>query len=105
MNQTPEAAAVPSAGFLGALFDFTFSEFITTRIVKFIYILAIFVAALGCLGWVLGAFSHSFIAGLGALIVAPLGFLLYICVARVWLEIVIVIFRIAESLRTIEMKR
>jgi len=84
-------------GFLGALFDFSFSSFVTTRIVKLLFLLAVLTAAFGALGIVVQGFGQGFFAGLlSLLILAPLAFLLVTLWARVSLELVLVIFRIAE---------
>ena len=96
--------------FLGSLFDFSFSKFITTKIIKVLYVLAIIASGLGvcifALTTIFGGFKTSFLAGVISLIVvavvAPLGFLIYVCLARVWLELLIVIFRIAEHSKNIE---
>lgn len=97
-TQLPEQAK----GFLGALFDFSFSEFITTKIIKVLYALAIVISGLVSIGWILKGFSLSFSAGLLALILIPLIFLLYVIAVRIWLELVIVIFRIAEHVKNID---
>lgn len=86
-------------GFLRALFDFSFSQFVTTRLVRLLYAIGVLFAAVTALGTVIGGFTESAGTGLIALIVAPLIFLLVVIVARVWLELVIVVFRIAEHLR------
>jgi hypothetical protein len=83
-------------GFVKALFDFSFSEFVTTKIIKILYGILMFFAGLLVLGIIVGGFYQSVLRGILALIVSPLLFLLYIIIARVWLELVIVIFRIAE---------
>ena len=83
-------------GFVKTLFDFSFSEFVTTKIIKILYGILMVLAALGVLGFVVGSFYVSAVRGIICLILAPLIFLLYIIAARVWLEIIIVIFRIAE---------
>ena len=44
----------------------------------------------------LGAFKQGAMAGIGGLVLIPLGFLLYAMYLRVVLEVLIVIFRIAE---------
>ncbi len=98
----PQAAPpITGAGFFQALFDLSFSEFITTRIIKVLYVLAVIGIGLFSLVLFLG-FARSGVAGLiGGLIVAPLVFLLYVIFARVWLELVMVIFRIADYTRQI----
>jgi len=97
---TPEE----SKGFLGALFDLSFSSFITTKIIKLLYLLAIVFSGLAAFSLIIKGFSNSLLLGLGALIISPLIFLLYICAVRIWMELVIVAFRIAEYVRSIDNK-
>ena len=85
-------------GFFGSLFDLSFKSLITTKIIKVIYVLWMIVIGLGALGLIVSGFSHSAATGLLVLIVvAPLLALVYLILARVWLEIVIVLFRIMEN--------
>lgn len=84
-------------GFLGSLFDFSFSSFVTSKVIKLLYALAILLAGLTALALVVAGFSDSVLAGIGALVISPLVFLLYVIGARIWLEIVIVVFRISEN--------
>ncbi len=85
-------------GFFASLFDVSFSSFITTRIIKVLYILAIVVFALVALSYVIAAFAADVLLGLVVLIVfAPLGFLLWVIYSRVLLEVVMVLFRIMET--------
>ena len=104
--QPAQAYAMPvsadeAKGFIGALFDLSFTNFITTKIIKFMYIVAIVVCALYALAMVGAAFSSNSMLGLGALIVSPLLFLLFVVLARIYMELVIVIFRGAEHLAEI----
>ena len=84
-------------GFLGSLFDLSFTEFITTRLVQFIYILAIILAVIVTLMSVIAGFGEGFGRGLLGLIISPVVFLLIVLYARITLELVIVVFRIAEN--------
>lgn len=85
-------------GFFQSLFDLSFSSFITTKIIKVLYVIAIILTAIAALGYIIWAFTESVGFGLVMLIVvAPLVSLLYIIYARVFLEILIVIFRIMET--------
>lgn len=89
-------------GFFDSLFDLSFGSFITTRIVKLIYVVIITSAALGALFTLAGGLaSRSPSAILFALIAAPVLFLLYVTLGRIWLEVVIVLFRIAENTETL----
>jgi len=83
--------------FLSALFDFSFSEFVTTKIIKILYGILIVLAGVAALVAIISGFTNSVGQGILMLILSPLVFLLYVILARVWLELVIVIFRIAEN--------
>ena len=86
-------------GFFRALFDFSFSEFVTTRLIRLLYALGVIVAVVISVITIIAGFNESPGAGVFALFFAPIVFLLVVIVARIYLEIVIVIFRIAEYLR------
>jgi hypothetical protein len=81
-------------GFFGKLFDFSFKEFITPGIIKVIFWIAIIISGLGALAYIVGGFSEGFGMGIIALILAPLLGLLWVIIARVYLEIIMVFFRI-----------
>ena len=84
-------------GFFGALFDVSFTSFVTTRIIKVLYIITLVVIGLFALGFVVAAFANSVAGGLFALIIgAPLVALLYVIYTRVILEVLMAIFRIME---------
>ena len=86
--------------FFKALFDFTFTEFVTIKIIKFLYILTIFVSALTWLGVLIYSFSlRSAGAVIGAIIFCPIGFFLQVVFARVGYEILFVVFGIADHTR------
>ena len=83
-------------GFFGQLVDFSFTEFVTTKIIKVLFGLSIFFSFVVAIIVIVSAFYDSTAAGAVALVLSPLWILLCIVVARVLLEIVIVVFRIAE---------
>ena len=94
---------MPQKGFFGSLFDFSFSSFVTTKIVKFLYVLATVI--------LLGS-SRSPSSSSRSRRAPPSGcscssssprsaFLFYVIYTRVLLELFIAIFRIMETqLRT-----
>ena len=89
---------MPQKGFFGALFDLTFSSFVTTKIIKVLYVLAIVIAGIIALAYTIAAFAADPVLGLLTLVIlAPIGFLLYVIYTRVFLELIIVIFRILET--------
>ena len=84
--------------FFSSMFDFTFTAFITTRVIKLIFGLAIFFSGLLALMLVVSAFQTHASFGVLVLLISPLLFLFYVAAARVALELVIVIFRIHEDI-------
>ena len=102
---SPAASPVSSqevSGFLSSLFDFSFTSFITTKLIKLIYMLGMLVSAGLALFVAAAGFSMGTVVGLLTLIVvAPLMFLLSVIYFRVLLELVIVVFRMAEHMAEI----
>lgn len=97
--------AIETKGFFASLFDFSFSEFITSKIIKFLYILSIIVIVLLALAVIIICFKKSKGTGIAALVFSPLIFLLFVILDRIWLEMMIVIFRIAEHVRDIAQQK
>ena len=83
--------------FFDTLFDFSFTEFITTKIVKVLYGIGILIAGVAAIAFIISAFEAAAIWGILALLVSPIVFLIYTILFRVWLEVVIVLFRISEN--------
>ena len=93
-------------GFFASLFDISFSSLITTRIIKLIYVIILVVLGLVGLVAIIAGFAEGAGNGIAAIIIVPIAFLLYTIFARVYLEIVIVLFRIMESnLELVELTR
>lgn len=84
-------------GALAPLLDVRFTRFITVKIVQVLYVVGVAVIGLYTLGGVVMSFSAGFGTGVLGLILAPVVFLLSVLVLRVYLEVVAVLFRIAEN--------
>ena len=80
-----------------AIFDFSFTEFISIELIRVLYVFAFIVAGLTMAGTILAGFSNSFWWGLGSIIMAPIVFFTIVFFARISLETMIVLFRIAEN--------
>lgn len=104
---TTAAQAMPisadeAKGFLSALFDLSFTSFVTTKLIKVLFVLLIVICALMALGIAASGFNQGTGTGVLALvIIAPIVFFLGVIYSRVLLEIIIVIFRMAEHLAEI----
>ena len=84
------------SGFVGALLDFSFTEFVTTKVLRILYGAAIGVWAVGGLVILIDALNGPRLLALGALVLVPLAFLAAVTVTRIWCELVIVAFRLAD---------
>jgi ABC-type maltose transport system permease subunit len=93
--------------FITPLFDFSFSQFITNKVARILYALALMslmlVSVIGYGRFVLDA--DGFFGTTGALIIglplAALFFLVTTAIVRVSYEMIIVLFRIAENVQNI----
>jgi hypothetical protein len=86
--------------FFSKLFDFSFKEFITLQIVKYLYILGIIFAVITALGMISGGFmamKYDFGRGIFGILMSPLVFILLTLFSRLVLEALVATFRIAEN--------
>jgi hypothetical protein len=89
-------------GFVAALFDFRFDSFVTPKIVKVVYVLIMIMLSLSTVAFLLFAFDVSLKFGIISLvIIAPLYFFAWLALWRIFLEIFVVIFRIADDIRAL----
>ncbi|MCP4872150.1 MAG: DUF4282 domain-containing protein [Proteobacteria bacterium] len=90
-------------GFIGSLFDFSFSNFVTPTLIKIIYGLALLMVGLAVLGigitGLLAVFGGEAIGGILMIIIGcPLYLVFGTIGARVYCELLILFFRILETL-------
>jgi hypothetical protein len=86
-------------GFLGALFDLSFTTFVTPMIIKVVYLIGLIVIGLGTLFFALsGFFGDSPGLGIVTIVVAPLVGLLYLCLYRMMCEFYLAITRMSEDI-------
>ncbi|MGC8874511.1 MAG: DUF4282 domain-containing protein [Chloroflexia bacterium] len=100
----PPAQAIPQ-GFFARLFDFSFRGFITPTIVSILYGILIVLAGLATLFVIISAFQARAWVGILALILSPFYFFLLVIAARLYLEIVVVLFRIAQDVGEIARRK
>ena len=91
------SVASDSTGFLPALFDFTFTHFVTPKLVRFVYLLATIALAVGWLVFLFSAFAQSVGFGLVVLILGPVLVVIYLAVIRMTLEFYLSIVRMSED--------
>lgn len=97
-------------GFLKGLFDFRFQNFISTSMIPVLYVIVMALIVIVSLGYFFVVGGGGIISGIrfksGALILTglvtmllvPILAFIYIALVRIWFEVVIVFFRMKESL-------
>jgi uncharacterized membrane protein len=94
-------------GFFASLFDLSFDALVTTKLIRFAYIVSIIGIGLAALAFGMAAFGRGFLSGVaGLVILTPLLFLVGVVFARINCELVLVLFRIqAHTAETAERLR
>ncbi|MBA2738756.1 MAG: DUF4282 domain-containing protein [Nocardioidaceae bacterium] len=86
-------------GFFAALFDFSFTHFVTPKIVKVVYILATVAMVVFYLILVVaGLFSDSPLVGVLVLLLGWIPFLIYLALIRMTLEFYYALIRMSEDI-------
>jgi cytochrome b subunit of formate dehydrogenase len=98
-----EATAQPNPpdsaqrGFFESLMDTRFDSLITPKLIRFLYVVSMIVLAIGAIVWIIAGFSRSAGTGVLFLILAPLVALIYLIVVRLYLELIVVAFKIRDA--------
>ena len=93
----PSSDMNPEASFFSILLNLSFTEFLTLRFIKFIYVAGLVLGVLLHLGFFLRAAGGGGSAAFAALLGATVGLFLWAVFLRVGLEVMAAVFRIAEN--------
>jgi len=89
-------------GLLRSLYDFGFTSLIATRIIKFVYALLVISYSVGAAILFLALLATGKPAGiLFAIIFVPIFYLIYLIMLRIWMELIVVFFKIGEDVHAI----
>ncbi|BEQ13001.1 DUF4282 domain-containing protein [Desulfoferula mesophila] len=80
------------------LFDFSFNKMVTPSYIKVLYILLLVGIGVYCLMSIITGFAAGFGYGLMALVVAAIVTFIGVIFARIYMEVIMVFFRIKELL-------
>jgi hypothetical protein len=125
-GMTPGLPSVPNAavagqmaqqaatGFLSAMVDFSFTSYVAPKLAKVLYVLVILgsigITVVGIGNGVMqffasyGSFERNFISGMTSIVLAPITGVALLILGRLYLEIMSVLFKIAEHLGDINRK-
>jgi hypothetical protein len=90
-----------NSGGLMSILDLSFSKFITVSIIRFVYALLLIAVAIGYVLLVIAGFSQGVLAGVGVMVVGLIGAVIEMIFIRMWLELIVVIFKIGENVSKI----
>ena len=94
--------AADARGFIGALFDFGFTSFVTPKVIKVLYMLIVIGTVVSALVVTIIAFKASTVFGILMLVFGdPLFILIVLAIYRIILEFFVVTFRVAEDIRAL----
>ena len=94
--------AADARGFLGALFDFGFTSFVTPSVIKVLYMLIVIGTVASALVFTIIVFKASVLFGFLMLVFGdPLFVLIVLAIYRIILEFFVVTFRVAEDIRAL----
>jgi len=94
--------ALEAKGYIRSLYDFSFSSLITLRVIRVLYILITILYSLGALVVFVSLLTrHSAADIVIAIIGVPIVYFIYLTVARIGLEILMVVFNIGKDVRVI----
>lgn len=91
------SSQLENRGIVASLFDLDFTTFITLRFLKIIYVIVLIAIAAVSLVLFLALASQGVGRAVLGLVVVPVAALLYLVLARVYLELIALLFRIAEN--------
>jgi uncharacterized membrane protein len=83
---------------LDLVLDLSFKRFVTPRLVRMLYVLSLLAAVFYAGSWMFSGFKLGTLSGLFTMVTAPVAFLLYLIFARVTVELILAIFRIADKI-------
>ncbi|MBG6084754.1 DUF4282 domain-containing protein [Zhihengliuella flava] len=94
----PHGVTSPDAkGFFGALFDLSFTSFVTISFAKLIYVMIMVVLVMSWIFFIIAGFATDVWAGFAVLLLGWVPILLYLILARVTLEFYIAMVRTSQN--------
>lgn len=98
-----EASVQPSdqrnaqRGFFSSLMDTRFDSLITPKLIRFLYVVSMIVLPIGVIAAIIVAFTEGVGGGILTLIFAPIGAVIWLIVVRLYLELIVVTFKIRDA--------
>ncbi|HVN11668.1 MAG TPA: DUF4282 domain-containing protein [Kineosporiaceae bacterium] len=95
--QSPADPGETPSSFFNDLFDIRFTRFVALRLISVVYVLILVLVSITALAIIFSGFTQGAGYGVFTLILAVLGWLIYVVLSRVALEALAVLFRIHDD--------
>jgi hypothetical protein len=95
-------SSTTAKGFLGSLYDFGFTNLVASKVIRFVYALSVVLYSIGAAVVIIASFRQG-AAGLVALIVVPIGYLISLIWLRIVMEFFIVVFRMGDDIHSMRL--
>ncbi len=90
-----------SQSFFSGLFDFSFKEYVTPKIIRVIFVILIVFATIGAVALLVASARGGGFGIVFGIIFAVVGFFFYVILFRIYLEVVSALFRINDNIATL----
>ena len=95
-------ASLDAKGLIRSLYDFGFTSLIAMRVLRFVYAILVILYSIFVAILFVGFLASGKGAGVAfAIIFVPIMYLLYLILLRIWMEIIVVFFKIGEDVHAI----
>lgn len=94
--------SLEAKSFIGSLFDFSFSSFVTLRVIRVLYVLiTVFYSLIALTFFISLLAKHTPASIIIAIVGVPIVYFIYLIIARITMEVLMVIFNIGKDVRRI----
>lgn len=98
-------AQVAGKSFVKSLYDFSFSNLVTIKVIRSLYIVVTVLYSLAAIGAFVVFIAQGGLGILIAIVFVPLLYLVYLTIARIVMEMFLVVFRMGDDVRMIRDQR
>ncbi len=101
-NPNSDMGSLEGMSFIKSLYDFKFESFVAMKVLRLVYKLIVILYSLGAVAYLLIALATGkpLLIILGIILI-PLGYIIYLALARVSFELMMVVFRIGSDVHEI----
>jgi hypothetical protein len=101
-GQVELPSSTTAKGLLASLYDFGFTSLVASKVIRFVYALLVVLYSIGAVVVIIASLRQGS-AGIAALIVVPIGYLISLIWLRIVMEFLIVVFRMGDDIHSMRL--